>query len=78
MDMLKDVKIYGKNGCSRCISVKNIIENRGIPFVYTSIDDMKYPDHIKDLIVTDNNGMYPLLMIDDKVVSLKDVLNMEK
>lgn len=80
MDMPSEdkVEIYGKHGCSRCVSVKNLIDKRGIDYIYTSIEDMKYPDKIRDLVILDNNGMYPLLMINGEVVSLKDVLNMGK
>lgn len=72
------INIYGKRGCGRCDMVKSIIDKRGIPYTYETIEDLKYPDHIRDLVNSDNNGMYPLLMKDGEVVSFKDVLNMVK
>jgi arsenate reductase-like glutaredoxin family protein len=69
------INIYGKHGCARCESVKSLLDKRGIIYSYQLIEEMKYQDHIKDLITIDNQGMYPLIMNDDKVVSLKDVLN---
>jgi len=69
------INIYGKRGCARCESVKNLLDKRGILYSYQLIEDMNYQDHIRDLVTIDNNGMYPLIMNEDKVVSLKDVLN---
>lgn len=72
------IEVYGKKGCSRCQGVMNILNSRGIDYKYIGIESLRYPDHIRDLIELENNGIYPLLMDDGKIVSLKDILNRGK
>ena len=72
------ITIIGKEGCSRCKTVENICEKRGIEYSYLEIDNMENRDEIVDMIVKQNKGMYPLLLEGDKVLSLKEVLEKGK
>jgi glutaredoxin len=71
------IEIYGKDGCSKCQMVKSIFDKKGIAYIYKSIDKMDNIEDIREMVMKQNDGMYPLILKDGNVVSFKDVIIIE-
>ncbi len=73
------VKLLGREDCSRCSALKNILTDRGIDFQYSdisSVEDQGVRDAINHLI--DLEGSYELPVIldaDYNIISIRQLLN---
>lgn len=65
------IEVIGKKGCSKCTMVKSLLEKRGIPFKYLRVEDN---DALRNKVMAENQGMYPMIIRDNEVVRLQDVL----
>jgi len=68
------VTIVGKKNCSKCSTIKSILENKGVDCDYFDVESDK-GRHFKERILKENKGMYPLLLDEEgKVIDLKYIL----
>jgi len=67
------IVIVGKKSCSKCEMVKKLLTKRSIEFNYIDIDSDN-SGKLLDRVIKENDSHYPMILKDDKVVSLKDVL----
>lgn len=70
------IKVIGKENCSRCDIVKNILENNNIQFVYKKIEECDEPErrYYRKLAIHSKQLEMPLLIKDDKVIDIKEVI----
>lgn len=70
------VKVIGKNSCSRCDMVKNILTSKSIAFEYELLEDMTSDDksnYLKMARAAKQLEM-PLIIVDNKIVKLTEVM----
>jgi len=67
------IEVIGKEGCAKCDMVKSLLDKRGIKYLYTNSSEDN-TGYLKEKILKENDGRYPMILIDNEIVSLKDVL----
>ena len=62
---MKKIVIYSQEGCAYCAELKNLLEQNGIPFVVSDIDEKK--EDWKVISENSGNDYVPqVLMVDTK------------
>tara|TARA_R110002020_G_scaffold156443_2_gene338555 strand:+ start:121 stop:396 length:276 start_codon:yes stop_codon:yes gene_type:complete len=62
---MKKIVIYSQEGCSYCVELKNLLEQNGIPFTVTDIDEKKEDWQV--ISESSGNDYVPqVLMVDTK------------
>jgi len=67
------IEIYGKKDCVRCQQIKELLRKRDISFDYYDIDNVE-TEYYKQIIKDENDGLYPLILKDRKVIRLRELL----
>lgn len=70
------IRLIGKNGCSRCEMVKNILSNKGINFDYKKLEDLSQEEKNKYLKLARMKKQMemPLIIKNEKIVDIKEVM----
>ena len=70
------IKVIGKEGCSRCLMVKNLLNNKKIEFEYFLLNELSQEEQNNYLKMAKEVGMtnLPLVIKDNKIVEIKEVL----
>lgn len=68
--------LLGKENCSRCEMVKNILTNRNIEFEYKLLNDLSNDIKFRYLAMARESGLIdlPLIIQDGKVIDFKEVV----
>ncbi len=73
------VKVLGRDDCSRCSALKNILTDRGIEHNYSDIsqvDDQGARDVINLMIDTKGSYELPVILdIDNNILTIEEVLS---
>jgi len=67
------IEIYGKKDCVRCQQIKELLRKRDISFDYYDINNVE-TEYYKQIIKDENDGLYPLILKDRKVIRLRELL----
>ena len=62
---MKKIVIYSQEGCSYCEELKNILEQNGIPFTVSDIDDKR--DDWQIISESTENDYVPQVMVVDTI-----------
>jgi glutaredoxin len=70
------IKVIGTKGCSRCITIKNILTSKNIDYEYLFFDELMPSDKekFKNLAEENNQFQFPLIIKDEKLIDIKDIL----
>lgn len=70
------LKVIGKNNCSRCDMVKNILNNKGIEFEYELMEELGCDEKKEYMKMARENGImeFPLIYIDSELKSLDELV----
>jgi glutaredoxin len=68
--------LIGKENCSRCDTIKNIFNNRGIEFEYKLLDSFSCEEKEKYLSMAREAKQFamPIIILNDKVIDFKEVI----
>lgn len=68
--------LLGKENCSRCEMVKNILTNKNIEFEYKLLSDLSNDLKIKYLAKARDVGLIelPLIVKDNQIIDFKEVV----
>lgn len=69
--------VVGREHCMNCIEVKNNLEKHNIEFEYKLLDNLNQSelDNYLGLAQEQNVNELPLIINDNKLITLKEVLN---
>lgn len=69
--------VVGREHCINCIEVKNNLEKHNIEFEYKLLDNLNQSelDNYLGLAQEQNINELPLIINDNKLITLKEVLN---
>lgn len=69
------IKVIGKESCSRCDMVKDILSKKGKEFEYTVLENLDGQEQteIRRLAKENHVKAFPLIIKDNKVVQLQEV-----
>jgi glutaredoxin len=72
---MSKIKVIGTSNCSRCSTVKNILNSKNIEFDYLVIDNMNEEDSTSymDMAKTANVRNFPLIIKDNKIINLNEI-----
>lgn len=70
------ITVVGKQGCSRCVMVKNQLTAKHINFDYKSFLDFSQDEQDEIITNATNKGLmnFPIIIKNDEVVSLEEVI----
>ena len=71
------IKIVGNVGCSRCVMVKNILENKGVEFEYELFPslDKSEQDLILEYANKTGNSNFPFIIKNNEFKTLEEVID---
>lgn len=69
--------VVGREHCMNCIEIKNNLEKHNIEFEYKLLDNLNQSelDNYLGLAQEQNVNELPLIINDNKLITLKEVLN---
>ena len=68
------IKVIGKENCSRCEMVKNILTNKGIEYEYQLLDECENKAEYIKMAREKGQLSMPLIIQDNKIIDLQEVI----
>lgn len=70
------ILLIGKENCSRCEMVKNILNNKEISYTYKIFNELSQEDREKYMNMARQNNQlsFPIIIKDNKVVDIKEAI----
>lgn len=70
------ISVIGKENCEVCMMARKVLAKKGVEFEYIHFNDLSEEDKDVVLKLVDEQGMrsMPLIIKDDKLVTLQEVL----
>lgn len=68
--------LIGKENCSRCEMVKNILDNKNVEYTYKMINDFSEEDKTKYMTLARKEGQMamPIIIKDETVIDFKEII----
>lgn len=67
------IRVIGKENCSRCAMVKNILNKKGIEYEYNLLDECENKEEYIKMAIEEGKLSMPLIIKDGKLINLQEV-----
>lgn len=69
------ITVYGTQGCSRCLMIKKMLDNKKIKYDYLLFEDLNNSekDNIMDLAQNKGIQSFPLIIRDNEIITIEEV-----
>lgn len=70
------IKLLGKKNCNACEMTKTILTNKNIDFEYSILEELPKEEQDKyvEMATKQNMLSLPLIVVDDKLKTLKEII----
>jgi len=69
---MKDIKIFGFEGCPYCKEMQDLLNGENIPFRYIDIDDEKNESLVDEILTKNNLDSVPVVVIGNTILAPDD------
>lgn len=71
------IKVIGKEGCSQCVLVKNLLTSKGVEFNYLNLYTLPQEEQDNYINIAQQKGLMqlPLIIDDNEFVSLQELIS---